>query len=78
MEGSGVGRSAWDCATSVECVVIEKLKDIQWLIECFRATDTYADVDGAARFADVVALAVGDCERAASFVADSMRGEGDE
>lgn len=77
MDGSTTGRSRWECATDVECVVIERLKDVQWLIESFRATADYADCDGAARFADVLGLAVEDCRSAASGVAEALReGEG--
>lgn len=68
MEGSVAGRSPWECATLVDCVLIEKLRDVQWLIESFRATDAYAECDGAARFADVAGVMVHDCIRAAADV----------
>ena len=72
MDGSGVGRSPFECATLIDCVVIEKLRDVEWLIECFRATEDYAECDGAARFADVLQLAVSDARRAAANVSASL------
>lgn len=72
MDGSCAGCSPFDCATLIDCVVIEKLRDVEWLIECFRATEDYAECDGAARFADVLQLAVSDARRAAANVSASL------